>query len=64
MPEMNGFDALDKILEINPEAKIVMQTAYAMPEEKEKCFKKGCVGYLTKPVSTEDLFEELNKWVQ
>ncbi|MCB4807109.1 response regulator [Tamlana sp. 62-3] len=64
MPEMNGFDALDKILAINPDAKIVMQTAYAMPEEKEKCFQKGCVGYLTKPVSKEDLFEELNKWIQ
>ncbi|KJD33916.1 histidine kinase [Tamlana nanhaiensis] len=63
MPEMNGFDALEKILEINPDAKIIMQTAYAMPEEKEKCFKKGCVGYLTKPVAKEDLFDELNKWI-
>ncbi|KJD36587.1 histidine kinase [Tamlana sedimentorum] len=63
MPEMNGIDALDKIIEINPEAKVIMQTAYAMPEEKEKCFNKGCVGYLTKPVAKEDLFEEINKWI-
>jgi two-component system CheB/CheR fusion protein len=63
MPEMNGVTALDKILKINPEAKIIMQTAYAMPEEKEKCFNKGCVDFLSKPVVKEELFETLFKWL-
>lgn len=63
MPEMNGVTALDKILEINPSARIIMQTAYAMPEEKEKCYDKGCVDFLSKPVIKEELFATLNKWV-
>ncbi|WP_405294888.1 chemotaxis protein CheB [Algibacter sp. Ld11] len=63
MPEMNGIDAMEKILEINPETKIVMQTAYAMPDEREKCFKKGCVDFLSKPVIKEQLFETLNRWL-
>ena len=61
MPEMNGIVALDKILNLNPDAKVVMQTAYVMHDEKEKCFKKGCVGFLSKPVVKVDLFNMLHK---
>lgn len=63
MPEMNGINAMSKILKINPDAKIIMQTAYAMPEEREKCFNRGCVDFLSKPVIKEELFKSLNKWV-
>ncbi|SFC98753.1 chemotaxis protein CheB [Algibacter pectinivorans] len=63
MPEMNGIDALSAILEINPKAKVIMQTAYTMPEEKEKCFNKGCVDFLSKPVIKDELFKVLNKWI-
>lgn len=63
MPEMNGMDAMVKILEINPDAKIIMQTAYAMADEKEKCYKKGCVDFLSKPVVKDQLFETLDKWI-
>ncbi|MEP3837563.1 MAG: CheR family methyltransferase [Algibacter sp.] len=63
MPEMNGIEALSKILEINPKARVIMQTAYTMPEEKEKCYKKGCVDFLCKPVIKDELFETLNKWI-
>ena len=63
MPEMNGLEALDKILSINPNAKIIMQTAHVMPDEKEKCFNKGAVDFLSKPIVKEELFNTLNKWV-
>lgn len=63
MPEMNGINAMDKILKVNPDAKIIMQTAYAMPEEKEKCYSKGCVDFLSKPVVKEELFSTLYKWI-
>ncbi|GAA4233218.1 hypothetical protein GCM10022291_09700 [Postechiella marina] len=63
MPEMNGLEAMDRLLEINPDVKIIMQTAYAMPEERENCFKRGCVGFLSKPVIKEELYEILDKWI-
>ncbi|MCG1035396.1 chemotaxis protein CheB [Polaribacter sargassicola] len=63
MPEMNGFDATKKIIEINPDVKIIMQSAYAMHDEKEKCFELGCKDYITKPISKNNLFKVLQKWI-
>ncbi|MHA7943904.1 chemotaxis protein CheB [Formosa sp. 3Alg 14/1] len=64
MPEMSGIEALGKILILDPEAKIIMQTANVMVDEKQKCFEMGCVDFLVKPVAQEDLFKTLHKWLQ
>ncbi|NRR89958.1 response regulator [Winogradskyella undariae] len=63
MPAMNGIEAMGEILKINPMAKIIMQTAYSMPDEKERCYKKGCLGFLSKPIIKDELYSTLNKWV-
>lgn len=63
MPEMNGIEAMEYILKINPKTKIIMQTAHAMEEEKNICYEKGCVDFLSKPIIKEQLFETLNKWL-
>lgn len=62
MPQMNGFEASAEILKINPNAKIIIQSAYAMHDEKEKCFEIGCKDYLTKPINKNNLLMVLDKW--
>lgn len=63
MPEMNGIDAMENILKMNPKTKIIMQTAHAMEEEKNICYEKDCVDFLSKPIIKEQLFETLHKWI-
>jgi PAS domain S-box-containing protein len=63
MPIMNGFEAMAKILEYDSKAKIIAQTAYAMTNEKEKCFDLGCVDYLTKPIDKSLLIKTIEKWI-
>lgn len=63
MPKMSGIEALDEIIKINPKAKIIMQTAHAMEEEKELCFEKGCIDFISKPIIKKELYRKLNKWV-
>ncbi|MEM6514961.1 MAG: chemotaxis protein CheB [Bacteroidota bacterium] len=63
MPEMNGIDALEEILNVNPDAKVIMQSAYVMADEKERCYEKGCADFLPKPVVKSTLFETLYKWL-
>lgn len=59
MPEMDGFEASRAILAQNPEAVIVMQTAYALPEERRKAAQLGCADYLTKPLDRDLLYHTL-----
>lgn len=63
MPVMSGIEAIDKILAIDPNAKVIMQTAYSMPDEKERCYKKGCLDFLSKPIIKDELYATLNKWI-
>jgi signal transduction histidine kinase/CheY-like chemotaxis protein len=61
MPEMNGYEATRRIKEIRPELQIIAQTAYAMAEEREKCFASGCQGYLSKPIKQDELFKVIKE---
>lgn len=61
MPVMSGFEVLEKMRESGLKTKIIAQTAYAMPDEKEKCISSGCSGYISKPIKKDDLFKVINE---
>ena len=61
MPVMDGFDAIKQVMNINPHMKIIAQTAYALGEDKYKCFEAGCVDYIAKPIQMNKLYEMLSK---
>ena len=60
MPVMSGFECLTKIRTENIKTKIIAQTAYAMPEERERCLSEGCNGYISKPFSRREIQEMIN----
>ncbi|AXH08894.1 response regulator [Malaciobacter halophilus] len=49
MPQMNGLDALEKIMNINEEQKVVMMTAYSTLDKVLKSHKQGATNYVMKP---------------
>lgn len=57
MPEMNGFEAAQKLRELDKEGRctIVAVTADASPEDRKECLAAGMHEYLSKPVSKKDL---------
>ena len=63
MPRLDGHGALKAILEHNPKAKVIAQTAHAMQEEKTKCLKAGFIDYLSKPIDKDLLLETVKKWI-
>lgn len=57
MPQMNGLDALEKIMEKNPDQKVIMMTAYSTLDKVLKSHKEGATHYLMKPFDSLQALE-------
>lgn len=57
MPVMNGFKCLEELNASAIRTKIIAQTAYAMPEERDRCYSAGCNGYIAKPFKKSELYD-------
>ena len=60
LPDKNGFDLLPEIRKINPDIKVIAQTAHALPEDKSKAIAAGFDDYISKPINHEMLFMKIN----
>jgi signal transduction histidine kinase len=58
MPVMDGYEALEKIRNINPKLPVIAQTAYALPGDVEK-MKTLFDDYITKPINRQLLIEKI-----
>ncbi len=57
MPQMNGLDALEKIMQKNNEQKVIMMTAYSTLDKVLKSHKEGATHYLMKPFESLQALE-------
>ena len=66
MPVLDGLDATRQIRKMvdKHDVPIIALTASAMPGDKERCLGMGMNGYVTKPVSKLDLYNNLLQWVK
>jgi len=66
LPGMDGL-TLTKILKGREDTKgitIVALTAFAMKGDQEKIMAAGCNGYITKPIDTRKLKEQITQYLQ
>lgn len=64
MPEMNGLEASELILEYDKNADIIAQSAYAIPEISDRCAKIGIHKMLEKPINQRELLTECAKYIK
>lgn len=50
MPEMDGYEATRRILELAPDLPVIGQTAHAMLDERRECLAAGMVDHIAKPI--------------
>ena len=55
MPGMGGLTALEKLIEMDPEAAILMVTAYATFDTAISAWEKGAAGVIRKPFQNEQI---------
>ncbi|MBL7737055.1 MAG: response regulator, partial [Chitinophagaceae bacterium] len=65
MPEMDGYEAMKRIREMEGYAHlpIIAVTAKAMREDREKCIRSGASDYITKPIDADQLLSLLRVWL-
>lgn len=61
MPVKDGFEAFDEIKKINPDIKIIAQTAHAMEKDRETCLDYGFDDYIAKPFDPNTLLAIIEK---
>jgi CheY-like chemotaxis protein len=59
MPEMDGYEALPKLLEINPKAKVIVVSADIQTKAKERVIALGAQLHMQKPINVEKMQEIL-----
>ncbi|MCS3459895.1 response regulator [Aeromonas sp. BIGb0445] len=66
MPVLDGLDATRQIRKMvdKHDVPIIALTASAMPGDRERCLGVGMNGYVTKPVSKLDLYNNLIQWLK
>ncbi|WCL47538.1 PAS domain-containing hybrid sensor histidine kinase/response regulator [Leptospira sp. GIMC2001] len=65
MPIMDGYEATRQIrkLESNGHIPIIALSAGTMTDEKAKCLEAGMDDYLAKPITKNELYRSLCKWI-
>lgn len=61
MPVMDGFEAIKRILQIEPNLPIIAQTAFSYPEERRRILSIGCVDFVSKPIDRALLIQKMDK---
>jgi hypothetical protein len=64
MPEMDGFEATEKIKSIRPEVPVIAQSAYIMSGEEKRSIQAGCDEFLAKPIRLSTLVEVLQRYLK
>ena len=63
MPIMGGYAATAELRRRGVTIPIIALTAYAMAEDQAKCLAIGCNGYLSKPVTEDELLTAVNRYL-
>ena len=63
LPKLNGYDATQKIKEINPTIPIIAVTAYAHSQGIIDCYDSGCDDFIAKPFDINRILKVIEHYL-
>lgn len=63
MPVMDGYEATIEIKKFKPDLPIIAQTAFAFAKDKQNALDVGCVDWISKPFSPDELLKMIEKYI-
>jgi two-component system, cell cycle sensor histidine kinase and response regulator CckA len=64
MPGMAALEAMENILSIDAEAKVIVFSGYSRTQEFDALFEKGAVGHIQKPFDIKSLTAMIDRWIK
>lgn len=61
MPDMNGLEVLEKLKQLDPRARVVINSADIQEYNKQKAVLLGALGFLNKPVQKDMICEMISQ---
>jgi CheY-like chemotaxis protein len=61
MPGMNGGEVYNKMIEINPDIKVLLSSGYSLNEQSAEILERGCNDFIQKPFNMMDISEKIRK---
>jgi two-component system, cell cycle sensor histidine kinase and response regulator CckA len=55
MPEMGGGEVFDQLKRIDPRVKVLLASGYSMQGQAREIMNRGCIGFIQKPFTLQDL---------
>lgn len=63
LPDMDGYELTSRLRNEGVNVPIIAQTAFVLPDDRERALSSGCDDYLPKPLRKEALWETLHKYL-
>ncbi|MDB6166921.1 MAG: cheY 4 [Lacunisphaera sp.] len=64
MPHLDGLQTLGRLMQIDPDAVVVMLTSLTNRRTVEECLRLGAAGYIRKDIPREELLVQLQRIIQ
>jgi len=61
MPRMSGGKVFEALRELDPQARILLSSGYSIDGQAKELMEQGCLGFIQKPFSIEDLALKLRQ---
>ena len=64
MPNLDGLQTLERLMQLEPDANVVMLTSLANRQTIEDCVRLGALGYIRKDTPKDELAAQLQEIMQ
>ncbi|NPV02336.1 MAG: response regulator [Brevinematales bacterium] len=64
MPQMSGIELIKKLIEFNPDAQIIVVSAFSDIDLVREAMRSGAYDYILKPFSIDDMMTAINRIIE
>jgi PAS domain S-box-containing protein len=61
MPDLSGGEVFDRLLDINPEVRVLLSSGYSIEDQAAEIMGRGCDGFIQKPFQMEHLHRNIRE---